>query len=193
MWIAWIVLMSSLPVGEEADVLYARVADVGADYGEAVADDGAVRDAAEWHELRELLEGLPAVPHTPRVDAGLLRFRGLVAAHAPRAQVAEASLQLQHDIADELGHLLSPPRPARARVGPAFWARDCAACHGAAGDGRGPAAAALHPAPAVFAEAEETLDLTPRRVFATLGSGVPARPCRRSGTPTASRSAGGWP
>lgn len=50
----------------------------------------------------------------------------------------------------------------------------CAACHGQAGDGNGPAGAALDPAPASFAEAEFWEDRDRERIALVIREGAPA-------------------
>ena len=63
-----------------------------------------------------------------------------------------------------------PPLPATGDLarGKQLYRRDCAGCHGAQGQGDGPAAAGLHPRPASFLEREYTLD----RLSAALWNGV---------------------
>ena len=59
-------------------------------------------------------------------------------------------------------------QPKDPRPGLDLYTRDCAACHGARGQGDGPGAAGLHPRPVNFSERQYTLD----RVGAALWNGV---------------------
>lgn len=49
--------------------------------------------------------------------------------------------------------LLLPPAASAAENIKAFYGDNCAGCHGASGEGNGPAAMALHPKPKPFSEA----------------------------------------
>jgi cytochrome c oxidase cbb3-type subunit 2 len=51
-----------------------------------------------------------------------------------------------------------PAAPADAQRGRQLYARNCASCHSPRGEGNGPGAAGLHPAPANLAEHEYSLD-----------------------------------
>jgi mono/diheme cytochrome c family protein len=68
-----------------------------------------------------------------------------------------------------------PPKktPELLEKGKASFAMNCAACHGAKGEGDGAAAAALNPRPRNFATDPFKYGSSATQVFATLGKGSP--------------------
>ena len=67
--------------------------------------------------------------------------------------------------------------PARAEDAPApgevLYRANCSACHGRAGDGKGPAAVALRPRPTDFTQAAYWKDRTDASVVAAVRAGKP--------------------
>ncbi|HSN98366.1 MAG TPA: cytochrome c, partial [Candidatus Nanopelagicales bacterium] len=55
----------------------------------------------------------------------------------------------------------------------ATFAETCVPCHGAQGDGKGPASKGMDPPPASFRDAELTDLLSPRRAFHAISFGIP--------------------
>jgi mono/diheme cytochrome c family protein len=72
----------------------------------------------------------------------------------------------------------APPAPSKEMVekGKGSFQGNCAACHGAKGDGSGPAAQALTPRPRNFLTEPFKLGNKPAEVFKTLSSGMPNSP-----------------
>ncbi len=68
-----------------------------------------------------------------------------------------------------------PPKktPELLEKGKASFAKNCAACHGAKGEGDGAVAAALNPRPRNFATDPFQYGSSAAQVFATLGKGSP--------------------
>lgn len=64
---------------------------------------------------------------------------------------------------------LAPAHAADPAAGQALYAANCTACHGKAGDGKGPAAIALKPKPADFTSA---VFWTPERTDAALAASI---------------------
>jgi len=154
------ILGAAPAVAQQADVQTSwRLLDyIAVDYPGAV-QGGRVVSAAEYREMaefaasvRERVGALPGKPAKPRLTAGADRLVAAVARKAPPAEIA----RLAHGLAAELIAAypvpLAPkemPDPAR---GAALYAENCAACHGVAGDGKGPMAAKLDPPPIAFAD-----------------------------------------
>jgi high-affinity iron transporter len=131
---------------------------VAVDYPGAVRD-GRVISAAEYEEMvefagsvRERLAGLPAKPEKASLVAGAEALKAAVARKAPPPEVAK----LAHGLAARLIAVypvpLAPRQIPDAARGAALYAQNCAACHGAAGDGKGPMAAGMDPPPIAFAD-----------------------------------------
>ncbi len=65
------------------------------------------------------------------------------------------------------------PTPELLARGKSVYAQVCLACHGAAGDGKGPAGAALNPPPADFTDTEWKHGGAPEAIFRVITDGVP--------------------
>ncbi|RMF51671.1 MAG: iron permease [Bacteroidetes bacterium] len=151
------------------------------DYPAAVAD-GVIVNADEYAEMEEfagttrrLLEALVREGHVP-ADTALYgacdRLAALVATRADADEVARTARALRAEVIRHVGLPTAPvawPDPA---VGAALYAERCAACHGAAGDGDGPAAPGLEPAPTPFATGERVASLSPFQAYNTIRLGV---------------------
>lgn len=129
---------------------------VGVDYGGAV-EDGKVKSAEEYKEMVEfsaraaaLVKALPGNPKRAALIADAGRLAGMVAGKAAAADVSAASAKLRWDLITAYGMQVAP-RKAPDLVRAAFlYTAHCASCHGATGQGDGPAASGLNPAPANF-------------------------------------------
>lgn len=128
------------------------------DYPGAVRD-GQVVSASEYKEMtefaasvRERIGALPARPAKPGLVAGADALASAIARKAPPAEVEKRAHGLGAQLLAAYPVPLAPralPDPAR---GADLYAQNCAACHGAAGDAKTPAAAALDPHPVAFAD-----------------------------------------
>ena len=77
-----------------------------------------------------------------------------------------------------LGQASKPPKktPELVAQGKSLFEQNCAACHGSNGNGKGPAGAALTPAPSDFAEPLSKWPNTkgvPQKIFAVVSKGIP--------------------
>jgi high-affinity iron transporter len=70
----------------------------------------------------------------------------------------------------------TPPKPTPALLerGKTLYASNCLGCHGAKGDGKGPAGAYLLPKPRNFTAEPFKKGNKPEEVFQTLSTGIPA-------------------
>jgi high-affinity iron transporter len=130
------------------------------DYPGAVRG-GRVVSASEYKEMsefagsvRERIGGLPDKPAKPKLVAGADGLRAAIARKAAPEEVAT----LAHGLAAQLIAVypvpLAPKAIPDAARGEALFAQNCAACHGAGGDGKGTMAAKLNPPPIAFAGRE---------------------------------------
>jgi len=133
---------------------------IAVDYAGAVSD-GVVASPAEYAEQGEFsatvaakIASLPSRPEKPALAAEVARLQQAIAGKADPAEVAG----IAHGLADSL--LAAYPVPLAPNAAPVFargaelFGQHCAACHGAAGDGQGPAAAALSTPPIDFTDQE---------------------------------------
>jgi mono/diheme cytochrome c family protein len=81
-------------------------------------------------------------------------------------------------VGETLGKDAAPPKktPRLVSEGKKLYEQNCVACHGAKGDGKGPAAAALKPAPSDFADPLNQWPITKgktEKIFEVISQGIP--------------------
>ncbi|GAA4332391.1 cytochrome c/FTR1 family iron permease [Pigmentiphaga soli] len=162
---------------------------IAVDYAGAVSN-GAVSSPSEYAEQSEFaatvaarLAALPPRPAQPELVAGAGRLQRAIADKADPAQVADIAHGLAASLLAAYPVPLAPGTPPVFARGAALFGQQCAACHGVAGDGHGPAAAALATPPIAFTDVERArqrslfalyqvitqgLDGTPMQSFASL-------------------------
>ena len=131
---------------------------VAVDYPAAI-ENGRIVSQGEYAEMLEFTrtvgERIAALPdHAMKADLSrqAQALRAAVAAKAPPPRIAELARGLGSDL------LAAYPVPLAPRAAPdlgraaALYRENCAACHGTAGDGRGPMAANLDPEPIAFTD-----------------------------------------
>ncbi len=132
---------------------------IAVDYAGAVAH-GAITSPSEYAEQNEfaatVAEKLAALPPKPERQALLTEAARLQRAIADKAE-AEKVAEIAHGLAAALLAAypvpLAPNRTPDLTRGGKLYAQNCAACHGAAGDGHGPEAAKLDTPPIAFTDA----------------------------------------
>ena len=132
---------------------------VAVDYAEAVAN-GRVINEFEYAEMTEFadtvqenLRALPAGPARQSLVGDALALDHLIAAKSAPPRVASAARALATDLLAAYPVPLAPPSAPDPARGAALYAEHCASCHGATGQGNGPAGVALDPAPIAFTDA----------------------------------------
>ncbi|MEA3032447.1 MAG: high-affinity iron transporter [Sphingomonadales bacterium] len=128
------------------------------DYPGAVRD-GRVISASEYKEMGEFaasvgerIGGLPQKPEKARLAAGADALKAAIARKAEPDDVARLAHGLAAQLIAAYPVPLAPKSIPDAARGDALFAQNCAACHGATGDGKGPMAAKLNPPPIAFAD-----------------------------------------
>ncbi|HYB42429.1 MAG TPA: FTR1 family protein, partial [Candidatus Methylomirabilis sp.] len=169
----------SAPPADLAQTLLHILDYVAVDYAGAVKD-GAVTDKSEYDEqvgfvaeARAMLERLPPHPERPALAAQADRLVSLVAAKRPGEEVAALARQLGRAIIAAYAVPVAPRRPPDLQGATALYAAQCAACHGADGQGDGPAAAALDPRPSNFHDRERFEQRSVYAIYSTITLGVP--------------------
>ena len=142
---------------------------VAVDYPGAVKD-GRVISASEFAEMREFtataenqLRTLPPSRSKPALLAQAAALRSKVEAKAPPPQIARMAHQLGADLLKAYPVPLAPAQLPDLKRGDELFQTNCAACHGATGQGNGPAAASLNPKPVNFTDRERARQ---RSIFA---------------------------
>jgi high-affinity iron transporter len=142
---------------------------VAVDYAGAVAD-GRVISQSEYAEMTEFaasaekrLGALPTGQARNRLLGDAKALRAAIAAKAAPADVGRLARGLASALIAAFPVPLAPPKAPDPARGAALYAENCAACHGSAGDAKGPLSAALDPPPIAFADRERARE---RSLFA---------------------------
>ena len=128
-----------------ADYVAQMVDYVSRDYAGAVTD-GKVSDPDEYAEQLNVIAAalevsgqVPALAARPEIGQALQALIATIRAVAPEPEVRNQAQALRNQILAAGGGSIAPARwPSLAR-GRALFAARCVVCHGAAGDGAGPA------------------------------------------------------
>ena len=151
---------------------------IGVDYPGAV-DKGTVRDEGEFKEMREFaaqaagrIKDLPdTAGKAAMVDAAASLVKQ-IEAKADGAAVADASGKLRWALIGAYKLQVAPRRAPDLGHALTLYSQHCAACHGAQGQGNGPDAKGLDPAPANFHNAERMASRSAYGLYNTISLGV---------------------
>ncbi len=152
-----------------------------ADYAVAV-QDGVIINQAEFAEmvsfaataqalLGDLVEA-DALADTSSLQARLELLASRVDALAHPDSVATLARSIRNDVLGRTDILRAPVNWPDLASGERIYRQYCAACHGAEGAADGPQAAALDPAPTVFASGERIASISPFQAYNTIRLGV---------------------
>ena len=151
---------------------------VAVDYRGAVAG-GQVRSAQEYAEMTEFsgaveakITALPASAQRAALIAEAKAFRAMVARKAAPDDVAKAARTLGAHLLAAYPVPLAPSKTPDLIRGAALYAENCAGCHGLSGDGHGPDAAKLKPAPVAFRDADRARERSPFALYQVVGQGL---------------------
>ncbi len=175
-WIPIPLLLASLLVGspvraETTAVQTAwRLLDyLSVDYRGAVRG-GEVISPPEFAEMTEfaatahaMIAALPASGAKADLQRRAAGLQELIADKAPEGTVATTARALAADLIKAYPVTLAPVKPPDFARGRALFTQNCMSCHGANGDGKGPAALGLVPPPTAFTDQSRARE---RSVFA---------------------------
>ncbi|MFT3885908.1 MAG: FTR1 family protein [Flavobacteriales bacterium] len=147
------------PVDEQARSVVHMLDYVSVDYPDFVKD-GRVVDAAEYAEQLEfagqvvaLLEQMPATPDGAALIAEARALQAQVAAKADGAAVSAQANALRTKVIAAYRLVVAPRQAPDPQQGAALFMANCMSCHGPRGEGDGPQAKGLDPAPRDFHDA----------------------------------------
>lgn len=133
---------------------------IAVDYAGAVSG-GRITSPTEYAEMTEFagqverrLRALPERSGKAELVSEAGGLRTAIAAKAAPEEVADQSRRLASELLSVYPVPLAPRMPPDVARGAALYAQNCAACHGASGDGHGPGAAGLEPPPIAFIDKE---------------------------------------
>jgi len=151
---------------------------VAVDYPGAVAD-GQIKNPQEYAEMTEFssaveakILGLPASASRAGLIAEARSFQDMVARKAAAEDVARAARALGTHLLAAYPVPLAPAKAPDLARGAALYAQNCASCHGLHGDGHGPDAAKLDPAPVAFRDAGRARERSPFALYQVIGQGL---------------------
>ncbi len=148
------------------------------DYAGSV-ENGEVTNAAEYAEQQEFsrtarqrIAGLPANEAQPGLTAMADRLIGLIDAKAPAAEVSSRAHQLADALLAAYPVAAAPAKLPDLARGARLYQENCAACHGASGNGKGSQATTLDPPPIDFTNAARADQRSPLSYYQTISQGV---------------------
>jgi high-affinity iron transporter len=172
-------LFAAAPVSAaDPEALLQLVDYIAVDYPGAVADGQVISDA-EYAEMKEfaartsvLVAELPEGAAKRQALPAAAALIAAVDARGPVDGVRAATTAIRAAVLAGFPLELVPARRPDLVGAAVLYATHCAACHGATGDGRGPAAAALEPTPTDFTDAERAGQRSIHGLYATISRGV---------------------
>ncbi len=172
-------LVASLSRAGDMQQLLQLIDYVGVDYAEAVTD-GVVTNTAEYTEMQDFSAGiqqqLAELPDSAQKSALLKQGEQLIALVQNKSAAAEVNLlttAMRLAIIDSYKVTVVPRQQPDLEHAAALYEEQCAGCHGVTGDGRGPQAAGLEPAPINFRDAARYSQRTLYGLYNTITQGVP--------------------
>lgn len=155
---------------------------IAVDYGGAV-HQGQVSSASEYAEQQEFaatvatkIAALPDHPDRAALLVAVAQLQREIADKADPARVAATAHQLGADLLAAYPVPLAPASAPDLARGAALYQQNCAACHGARGDGHGPAAAGLATAPIAFTDHERARQRSLFALYQVITQGLDGTP-----------------
>ena len=139
------------------------------DYREAVWDGTgvSVNEYAELVEfvgsMKEKLDALPPTDDKTHLQQKAVELQAAIGQKAVPDLVAKLARSLAADLIKAYPVPLAPSAIPDFQRGRSLYAENCSSCHGANGDGKGPAAAGLNPPPIAFTDKDRASE---RSIFA---------------------------
>lgn len=148
------------------------------DYGEAVRDGQVVNDS-EYAEMIEFagqvrlrLSELPTTPSRANLIRQAAELEAAVRAKDTPVKVSSAARRLAALLLAAYPVTLAPLSPPDLAQGARLYAENCASCHGASGNGRGPAASGMDPAPIDFTDRARASERSAFALYQVINQGL---------------------
>ncbi len=174
----FLLLVASLSRAGDTQQLLQLIDYIGVDYTEAVVD-GVVVNAAEYTEMQDFSAGiqqqLADLPDSDQKTTLLEqgeRLVNLVKNKVAASQIKSLTTAMRLTIIDRYKVTVVPRNAPDLQRAAVLYAEQCASCHGMTGDGRGPQAAGLNPAPINFRDRERYSQRTLYGLYNTITQGV---------------------
>lgn len=174
----------AVPGDDDVQTAWRLLDYVAVDYAGAVAD-GRVKSAQEYAEMVEFsgsvatrISALPANSKRASLIGEAQAVRTLILHKAAPPDVARAARALGTRLLAVYPVPLAPARAPDLARGRALYAQNCASCHGLNGDGRGPDAGKLDPAPVAFRDIARARQRSLFALYQVIGQGLPGTAMR---------------
>ena len=174
--------LAAEPYAADAQTAWRLLDYIAVDYAGAV-DHGAVSSPAEYAEQQEfaatVAARIAALPDKPEKTALIGQSDALQKAIASKAEpkdVADASHRLAAALLAAYPVPLAPTRTPDFAHGAQLFAQNCVACHGATGNGDGPAAKALATPPIAFTSEDRARERSVFSLYQIVTQGVDGTP-----------------
>jgi len=175
---ATFLLVGPAAKASEADTIWRLLDYIAVDYGAAV-QNGRVVSAAEYAEMSEFsatastrIAALPETPARARLIAEAQALQREIGAKTAPEAVARRARAIGGMLLSAYPVAVAPRMPPDFARGAALYAANCASCHGARGDGRGPAAATLNPPPIAFADITRARERSLFALYQVISQGI---------------------
>ena len=188
-----IVLLSMNPHGiamaaptddDKAQTIVHMLDYIGVDYADSV-QDGQVINAEEYAEQREfaaqvltLLGQLPAVSEQDMLVSQAHELLARIEAKASGSEISSLASQLLTGVIQAWRLSVAPRQPPDLQQGERLFAQYCAGCHGVQGQGDGPLARGMDPAPRNFHDEARMRQRSLYGLYNTISLGVQGTPMR---------------
>ena len=155
------------------------------EYGKAIDANGRLVSDIEYHEAVSFLQDAKEVAarlsgaRASAVQAVLDSLTAIVVARRPPKDLAALHERFSAALGTE-GALDLPTRVIDLTEGKSIYERNCASCHGALGQGNGPASVGMNPPPPAIGTRDAMHDVSPALMYRIVSVGI-------AGTPM-----GGW-
>ena len=151
---------------------------VAVDYGGAV-ENGVIASEGEYAEMvdftataQKQIAALPEHPQRAALAQQIAQLQQAVHDKAAADQVAELAHGAAASLVQAYPFPMAPAFVPNLTQGAQLYAQQCASCHGANGDGNGPAAAGLEPPPIAFTDSERADARSLAALYQVISQGV---------------------
>ena len=162
----------------EVETLWRLLDYIAVDYPGAV-DKGKVINEAEYSEMEEfsgtVVDGLAKLPPKSSRAALIVKSNELNTAIDNKVSpelVARQARLLATDLLRSYPVPLAPKTAPNVQNGKQLYAQNCASCHGMSGNGQGPDAGQLNPAPIAFTDVERARERSLFALYQVIGQGL---------------------
>ncbi|MGB7371067.1 FTR1 family protein [Erythrobacter sp.] len=151
---------------------------IAVDYAGAI-EDGRIINEVEYAEMTdfsatvaERMAVLPPNPQRAVLVAGAEALSNAIAAKSAPELVARDARRLASELLAVYPVPLAPQTVPDLARGAVLYTQNCASCHGISGDGNGPSAAGLDPAPIAFDDVTRARERSVFALYQVIGQGL---------------------